>query len=208
MLERIKKHGRREGYAEIYFRPWSMLQRDIYKLLLNKELKLQINCTVLRFCHHDVDGAPKYWITLGRGRDKETIWRSEKGIFSSISSLSNLMREYIDTPEEHIFEKVFEADKWGLTDILKAADRRISKQRLDELRAKTENAAVIKVLNKRLDTNEDEIKRREKKEPVKRDKGMDVSPEELIASRVAKQKGFYDSERVINFKYDKKIIRF
>ena len=50
-----------------------------------------------------------------------------------ISEISNLIREYIDTGKEELLNKEFINDKWELTNILKAADRRIGKRRLNEL---------------------------------------------------------------------------
>ncbi|MDR1895538.1 MAG: hypothetical protein LBR10_01955, partial [Prevotellaceae bacterium] len=45
--------------------------------------------------------------------------------------------------------KNFEKDKWGLTDILKAADRRIGVRRLSRLKSKTQNIAAGKVIDER-----------------------------------------------------------
>jgi hypothetical protein len=38
-----------------------------------------------------------------------------------------LLREYIDTPTDGLLEKEFVNDRWGLTNILKAADRGLSR---------------------------------------------------------------------------------
>jgi hypothetical protein len=61
-----------------------------------------------------------------------------------------LLREYIDTPKELIFEKHFTADNWGLTDILKAADRRLGRGKLRTWRDRMEDSPALKVLHKRL----------------------------------------------------------
>ena len=44
---------------------------------------------------------------------------------TDVSDISNLIREYIDTPVSEIVYKHFENDYWGLANILRAADRRI-----------------------------------------------------------------------------------
>ena len=65
--------------------------------------------------------------------------------------ISVLFREYIDTPKEELFDKVFSDDYWGVTDIFKAADARIGIRRLKILREKVkENNAAIKVIDARL----------------------------------------------------------
>jgi hypothetical protein len=110
---------------------------------------------------------PRYWFQIG----KETIWDYPKDFLmdseyfigdqkmtlvdiypydNEISAISNIIREYIDTPKEIVFEKVFERDKWGLTDMLKASDRRIGKERLKLLNEKSVGEAVHKIIAARL----------------------------------------------------------
>jgi hypothetical protein len=64
-------------------------------------------------------------------------------------TVSDVMHEYIDTPKEELLTKSFENDKWRLTDILRAADRRIGKRRLGELKL-LNNPAVDKIVKARL----------------------------------------------------------
>jgi hypothetical protein len=111
---------------------------------------------------------PRYWITL----NKETIWDYPKYFLnqsmgdsysgrhltlintypygSDISDISKLLNEYIDTPKEELLNKHFENDKWGLINILKAADRRIGERRLSELKRKMYNKAARKIINARI----------------------------------------------------------
>ncbi|MDR0374438.1 MAG: hypothetical protein LBH85_01765 [Treponema sp.] len=56
----------------------------------------------------------------------------------------------IETPQEILYEKHFENDKWGLINILKAVDRRIGKRRLEKLKSKTHNIAANKIIDARL----------------------------------------------------------
>jgi uncharacterized protein len=75
-----------------------------------------------------------------------------------VSEISVLIRDYIDRPREALFEP-FENDRWGLTDILRALDRRVGKRRLLEM--KTEKIGVAKIISLRLNqenTNQDGIK--------------------------------------------------
>ena len=146
--------------------PWSKLQRELYKLI-SDDIKFQIHCVA--YPMDSVYGStdlPRYWITL----DRETIWdypkqfATEEGgtknlssnfvkwypYNTDISNISALIREYIDTPKEEIFSKVFENDHWGLINILRAADRRIGIRRLDALRRKTHNVAAQKVIKARM----------------------------------------------------------
>lgn len=109
---------------------------------------------------------PRYWITLG----DQTIWdypgqfvdprggvRRADGTFirgyphsTDISEISDLIREYIDTPVEELLTHHFERDHWGLANILRAADRRIGRRQWPALRRKTDNKAAIQVLNARV----------------------------------------------------------
>jgi hypothetical protein len=67
-----------------------------------------------------------------------------------VTEISDTIRKYIDTPKDELFEKEFESDNWGLTDILKAADRRIGKQRLEKLKDKTDDVAAHKIIAQRV----------------------------------------------------------
>ena len=146
-------------------RPWSKLQRDLYKLV-DKDVNFQIHCVAYRMdSQYGRTNLPRYWITLG----KETLWDYPKDFIkefgtknymdqkihsypynSDVPDISDLLREYIGTPKETIFEKHFENDKWGLTNILKSVDRRIGKRRLEELKSKTHNIAANKIIEERL----------------------------------------------------------
>jgi hypothetical protein len=108
---------------------------------------------------------PRYWITLG----KETIWSylgqfavpggATKRVDSSeltyypfitdVPAISDLIREYIDTPASELLSKQFSNDHWGLVNILRAADRRIGQRQLPALRRKIHNIAALKVLDVR-----------------------------------------------------------
>jgi len=163
---------------------WSKLQKQIYNLI-DPKINLQIHC--IRYPMRSQYGStdcPRYWITL----DKDIIWDYPKdfpellkgptitspiGIsysldyypypyITEISNMSNLIREYINTPKCELLTKEFENDTWGLLDIILAADRRISIYKLSWSQRTFTSAAelVIKkriggrVITKRIDDKE------------------------------------------------------
>ncbi|MDR0453617.1 MAG: hypothetical protein LBH05_02245 [Deferribacteraceae bacterium] len=124
-------------------RRWSKLQREIYKIVA-KNINLQIHCVAYRMDSHcGSTDLPRYWITL----DKEIIFDYPKRFLSDegwkyvyeehdnypymtdIPDITDLIKEYIDTPKDELLTKVFYSDNWGLVDILRAADRRIGIRR-------------------------------------------------------------------------------
>jgi hypothetical protein len=143
-------------------KPWSKLQRQVY-LIIDPTIKFQIQCRVYamdsKFGH---TGLPRYWITLGR----ETIWDYPRQFIDAphperehpshypygtdISAISELLREYLDTPREELLSKQFENDHWGLINILRAADIRIGSRQWPRLMKKTHNSAALKVLERRM----------------------------------------------------------
>ena len=74
---------------------------------------------------------------------------------SGISGIGEFIREYIDTPKDELFKKHFDADEWGLANILKAADKRIGKRRLQILAKNKKNQAMQKVVQARLNSTAD-----------------------------------------------------
>jgi hypothetical protein len=147
---------------------WSKLQHEIYNLI-SSDIHFQIHCVAYPMrsqCGHVA--LPRYWITLG----KEIIWDYPKNFIikpthtkwltnnsgetfelpysNEVSAISQVIREYIDTPKDELFDKIFENDKWNITEILKAADRRIGLKRLNDLKNKTNNIAVHKIIEQRI----------------------------------------------------------
>ncbi len=146
---------------------WSKLQKDLY-LIIDPTIDFQIHCVAypMRSRYGNTD-LPRYWITLG----KEIIFDYPKqfvthdglicnfkphGITKNypykndVSDISDLIREYIDTPVSEIMTKHFENDYWGLANILRAADRRIGQRRLDILRRRIKNQAAQMILGLRI----------------------------------------------------------
>jgi hypothetical protein len=116
---------------------------------------------------------PRYWITLGKeiirdypkdfknktmadarscledSRINRFLLRDLYPHSREAPTVSDVIREYIETPKEELLTKSFEHDRWGLTDILRAADRRIGKRRLLALKL-LHNTAVTKIIDARL----------------------------------------------------------
>ncbi len=152
---------------------WSKLQKQIY-LLIDKNINLQIHCSVIRMkSERGSAGLPRYFITL----DKDVIFDYPKQFINKempdevskysftenitpkvqelypyiteISDISDLFREYIDTPINDLYEKEFKSDEWGLTDILKSADRRIGLSKLKQFISNTQNDVIEKIITAR-----------------------------------------------------------
>ncbi len=146
---------------------WSKLQKELY-LIIDRTIDFQIHCVVYPMRgDRATSPCPRYWITIG----KEIVFDYPKDFtdrnghvqhhnrfvsedanypyYCDVSLISNLIREYIDTPVTDILTRKFENDYWGLTDILRAADKRIGKRRLDELRDSLNNEAAQKILKLR-----------------------------------------------------------
>jgi len=143
-------------------KPWSKLQKKIYNLIDNK-INFQIHCVVYPMnSQRGSTDLPRYWITL----DKDIIWDYPKQFVNKklvknriiktypyntdISEISNLIDEYLSTNKDVLFDKNFENDYWGLTNIIKAVDRRIGLRRLLVLKKKIKNKAALKIIEKRL----------------------------------------------------------
>jgi hypothetical protein len=138
-------------------RPWSKLQREVY-MLMSKKLDIQIHCIVYRISsQRGSTDLPRYWIS----HNKQIIWDYPKDFkeactqevypyLTDVSEISKVIRDYIDTSPQVLFDKSFENDKWGITEILKVADRRIGKRRLNELKGKLNSAPACAIAEERL----------------------------------------------------------
>ncbi len=100
------------------------------------------------------------WVTLA----KEIVWYYPRDVrrdgpdtdvlsdwphANDISDVSDLLREYVDTPREQLLEREFANDRWGLADVLRAADRRIGLRGLRKVGERVQNPAVWLILARR-----------------------------------------------------------
>ena len=146
---------------------WSKLQKRFYELV-DESIDFQIHCAVYRMqSRRGGTDLPRYFITLAgeiifdypkdfvlkSGGVKSLAQGALTKIYpygNDISDIGELIREYIDTPKDELFKKHFDADEWGLANILKAADKRIGKRRLQILAKNKKNQAMQKVIAARL----------------------------------------------------------
>ena len=147
---------------------FSKLKKRI-EALFSPNINLEVRCTVYRKrTQYGPLKLPRLWITLNGEivfdfikdfanlitRDPYFSWKY-KGTDLDICHLdimfiNDLIQEYIETPADILFDHVFPCDYYGLTDILKAADRRIGKNRLLLLKNNTQSEAAKKVIEIRL----------------------------------------------------------
>ena len=135
---------------------------------MDESIDFKLHCTVYRMQSRcGSTDLPRYFITLAgeiifdypkdfvlkSGGVKSLAGGALAKIYpygNDISDIGELIREYIDTPKEELFKKHFDADEWGLANILKAADKRIGKRRLQILAKNKKNQAMQKVIAARL----------------------------------------------------------
>ena len=142
---------------------WSKLKKLIEDLFA-PGLPLQIHCTVIRTTLHNEGSLAEvlgvFTICLG----KEVIWNfprqfvNEETVYADggnqysfgVRDLNELLRDYLDTPRGELLKKKFPRDYFGMTNILKAADRRVGVDRLQKHFKDCEQESVVKVLSARL----------------------------------------------------------
>nr|WP_314398300.1 hypothetical protein [uncultured Campylobacter sp.] len=145
---------------------WSKLQKRFYELV-DESIDFQIHCAVYRMqSRRGGTDLPRYFITLageiifdypkdfalkdGRIKSLAPYGAPLAKFYPYDSGIGELIREYIDTPKDELFKKHFDADEWGLANILKAADKRIGKRRLQILAKNKKNQAMQKIVQARL----------------------------------------------------------
>lgn len=129
-------------------KPWSKLKSRIVDLF-DPKLKIDIHQSVYRMdSQRGSNDLPRYFMTL----NKEIIFDYPKDFVSveiqskykgvsknevqhlypyvtQMGDISDLLRAYIDSPVKDILNKEFD-DPFKITDILKASDRRMGKEKL------------------------------------------------------------------------------
>ena len=148
---------------------FSKLKKRI-ESLFSPDANLKVRCT----CYGYIGWGgyrelPRLWITLNKEiifdflKDFKDLripdpnaWSQEHReigypvLHYDIMFVNDLIQEYIETPVDILFDHDFIYDHYGLTDILKAADRRIGKNRLLVLKDKTQSEAAKKIIEVRL----------------------------------------------------------
>ena len=128
---------------------------------MDPAVEFQIHCALYEMNSNDGyhgNKLPRYFITIGKEivfdypKDFDTTYRYGFNSYpwdTDIQDISNLIEQYIQRPESELMNPL-EEDRWGLTDILRACDRRIGKRRLSEIAKDTENEVVKKIIMKRI----------------------------------------------------------
>lgn len=125
-------------------KPWSKLKSQVMNLVDDK-VDLNIHQAVYRMqSQRGSSDLPRYFVTLGKNiifdypkqfLDKKTEKYPEYetgDVYPHITDMgviSNLLREYVDTPLKDVLAKEFK-DSFGITDLLKASDRRLGREKL------------------------------------------------------------------------------
>ena len=127
---------------------WSQIQRKLYDLI-DPNLKLQVHCAVYpgggRTC---LNGIPRFWVKLGGEvifdclHDYIFMWQDKNFDIGNLPLEDDIVIRYFQAPVDCLMTL---HDRFGLTDILLAADRRIGKRRWPEIYA-TRSEAAQKVL--------------------------------------------------------------
>ena len=142
---------------------WSKLRKQVEDLFVEK-ISLHIQCSEIRTTPSNdgslVNVLGIFSVRLG----KETIWDFPKQFVDyytvhpdggnqysyGVNDINNVLRDYLDTPKEVLLSKIFDRDFYGITNILKAADRRIGIKKLQDHFKSSECDFVQKVLAARV----------------------------------------------------------
>ena len=141
---------------------WSKLKKTIEDLFV-QDLSLHIHCTDIRTTLWNegtfAEALGVFTIRLGKNViwnfprqfiDWETRYPDGGNHFSySVSDLNGLLRDYLDTPKDALLKKEFPRDYFGITNIFKAADRRIGLERLEQYFKDCQQNSVKKILSTR-----------------------------------------------------------
>jgi hypothetical protein len=141
---------------------WSKLRKQVEAVFVEK-LPLHIQCTEIRTTWNNegslVDVLGVFTVRLG----KEEIWNFPKQFIDywttypdggnqysyGVNDINVILRDYLDTPRNLLLESEFERDYFGITNIMKAADRRIGLNRVLDHFKDCKQGFVSKVLQSR-----------------------------------------------------------
>lgn len=136
---------------------WSKLQKQLYKIM-DPTVKFQMHCSVFKTksawnagqkagISKKKESIPHYWITV----NGETVWDFPNNYIDNDSLVdgftiketyfypdnytwvADVLRNYINTPKEKLLTIEFDNDKFGLVDVLRKYDRRISKNKRKDM---------------------------------------------------------------------------
>ncbi len=148
---------------------WSKLQKQLYNVM-DLSTGFQMHCSVYKTKSAWTAGKdknnrskgremiPRYWITIGKGKDKKIIWDfpnqflkqkslvDDSPYFKDDNTIQDRMfwpenytwvaeviREYLNTPKEQLLTISFAKDQYNLVNTLRKYDRRIAKEKCKKL---------------------------------------------------------------------------
>ena len=136
---------------------WSKLQKQLYNII-DKSVDFQIHCAVYKtksaWCAGQKSGVskrkeqiPRYWVVVNGkiiwdypnmfldeiSQDDYNTIRQSYFFYTNYVWVSNAIRQYINTPREKLLDLQIPEDKYGLINVLKKYDRRISKSKREVL---------------------------------------------------------------------------
>ena len=160
---------------------WSKLQKQLYNII-DPTANFEIHCSVFKTksawtagqrsgVSNKKEAVPRYWITV----DKQIIWDfpamflDEYGLgycdgetirtyymdSENYTWIADVIRGYIDTPKAELLTVMFEKDKFGLVDVFRKYDRRISKNKRNEMRLIGSNTTKLKEILEKEKRDED-----------------------------------------------------
>lgn len=134
--------------------PFSKLRKSVCNLF-DPNLDLDIHAAAYRnpACTSRTATPPNYRITLGR----EEIWRTDNATDQRrwLSPVAEqIFGAYLNVPREELLNWSHPKDRWGLAEVLKAADRRLSPRRLARDARIRDNPAAMRILEARQKTGD------------------------------------------------------
>lgn len=138
---------------------WSKLKSKVEALIVDK-LPLRIYCSEIRTTWSNDGSLPEALGTFTIRLGGDVIWDFPKQFVNyfteypdggnhysySVSNINNLLREYIDSPKSDLLSKKFSSDYFGITEVLKCADRRLGLKNIETHFCETSDLAVAAVL--------------------------------------------------------------
>ena len=155
-----KNDGGRSGEGDGVVKRWSKLQQRLYSLM-DQYINFQIHCSLYEMNSNNgyhTQKLPRYFITIGneivfdypREFDTSKLYGYNSYPWDrELSQISNIVDEYIQRPKDKIFDPFYN-DRWGITDILRACDRRVGVRRLILMQNSTDNVRLRKIIEMRL----------------------------------------------------------
>lgn len=136
-------------------RRWTRLRKRLYPLMVEG---FQMHIALWRMRAEPI---PRFWITMGRGSSQLTVFdyphcetdiqeRQKLKWQNHMEAFSNLISEYVNSAPDNLIEKAWADDKYGLTDIFKACDRRIGYRRLEVLASTLSNEQAKAIVRQRI----------------------------------------------------------